>query len=318
MMRLPRRAAVAAALAAAGGDGCSGESLACDLGISRVAVGKHVAALRDLGYVIDAIPRVGYRMRAEPEACLPETVAPRLADPLWVACEGGLQTASTNADAKRLARGGAEAGTLVVAAAQTGGRGRFDRTWDSPPGGVYASAVLRPPLAPFALGPLPLTLAVGAARGLGSLGIDVRLKWPNDLMLEGRKLAGILVEMAAEVDRVEWAVAGIGVNVARASVPGAAWVRERLPGACVADVAAAVLDGMGCAYRAYIADGFTPELIDAYRALGALWGHGVVVRDAAGRTIADGIAEGIDESGALTVRTAAGTRAVRAGEVTLR
>ena len=113
-MELTTRAAVAAALAEAAGRGVSGEALARELGVSRVAVGKHVAALRELGYAISAEPRVGYRLDSAPDRCIPETVAPQVHDPMWVRCEGGAETGSTNDDAKRLARAGAPAGTVSV------------------------------------------------------------------------------------------------------------------------------------------------------------------------------------------------------------
>ena len=311
-----RRAGVAAALARAGGTPLSGETLARDLGISRPAVAKHVSALRSLGYVIEATAGVGYRLVSAPDACIPEEVCPRLADAFWVACTGGPETQSTNEDAKRLAREGAEEGTVVVAGRQCAGRGRFGRVWVSPEGGVYASVILRPSIAPPDIGPLPLVIAVGVARGLGALGSPVGLKWPNDVLLDGRKLAGILVESAAEADRIEWVVAGVGVNVARAAYKGGTCVRAAVPEAAVAEVAAAVLDGIAGTYRAFRTSGFT-AVREEYLALGTLWGRRVLVRDWGGHLVADGIAEGVDASGALLVSGAAGTHCVRTGEVTL-
>ena len=311
-----RRADVAAALARASGTPLSGETLARHLGISRPAVAKHVSALRSLGYVIEATPGVGYRLISAPDACIPEEVCPRLADAFWVACTGGPQTQSTNEDAKRLARAGADEGTVVLAARQTAGRGRFGRVWASPEGGVYASVILRPSIAPSDIAPLPLVVAVGVARGLETLGCSVGLKWPNDVLLDDRKLAGILVETAAEADRIEWAVAGVGVNVARAAYRGGTCVRAAVPEASVAEVAAAVLDGIADAYRVFRTSGFA-GVREEYLALGTLWGHRVLVRDWGGRLVADGIAEGVDAAGALLVSGAAGTHRVRAGEVTL-
>lgn len=320
-MELTTRAAVAAALADAGGQGVSGEALAREFGVSRVAVGKHVAALRELGFAIHAEPRVGYRIVSAPDLCIPETVTPLVRDPLWVRCEGGAETGSTNDDAKRLARAGAPAGTVVVAARQTGGRGRFGRVWSSPEGGAYLSAVLRPATSPTGVAPLSLVAALGVARALGRLGCDAGLKWPNDVWLgdvrTGGKLAGVLLEMAAEADTVEWVVIGCGVNVAPSDVPGSACVRDVVSGARIPDVAAAVLDELAAVVRRFVADGFGP-LAEEYRRRGVLWGEPVVVRDATGATVAEGTAESVDETGALLVRDTGGVRAVAAGEVTLR
>lgn len=316
-LALTRRAAVAAALAAAGPSGVSGEALARDLGVSRVAIGKHVSALGGLGYLIEPVPRVGYRLVSAPDACLPEEVAPRLGDPLWVTCEGGAETASTNDDAKRLARVGAPEGTLVVAARQTGGRGRLGRSWESPEGGGYASAVLRPSLTPAGAGPLALAVSLGVARGLDTFGLAAGVKWPNDVVIDGGKLAGILLEMTAEADTVEWLVAGIGINVAASVVPGATSVRRYAPDACVADVVAAALDGVAATYREFTAGGFG-ALAGEYRSRLTLVGAEVAVRDATGTVVAAGVAETVDETGALVVSGADGPRAVVAGEVTLR
>lgn len=316
-LTLTRRAAVAAALSAAGPSGVSGEALARGLGISRVAVGKHVAALGSLGYLIEPVPRVGYRLVSAPDACLPEEVAPRLRDPLWTTCEGGPEAVSTNDDAKRLARAGAEEGTLVVAARQTGGRGRLGRTWESPAGGGYASAVLRPNVSPAQAAPLALAVSLGVARGLDAFGLSAGVKWPNDVMLEGGKLAGILLEMAAEADTVEWLVAGIGINVAAPAAPDAAWVRRHAPEARVAEVVASALDGVAAAYREFVSGGFG-ALAEEYRARLTLTGVEVAVRDGVGAVVASGVAETVDDDGALVVRGPDGPRTVVAGEVTLR
>lgn len=317
MLTLSTRAAVASALAEAGDRGVSGETIASALGISRVAVSKHVAALRALGYKIASAPRVGYRLELAPDACLPEAVAPLLAHELWVRCEGGEALGSTNDEAKRLARAGASEGTAVVAARQTGGRGRFGRVWESPPGGAYVSCLLRPPLSPAEVAPLALVVAVGAARGLASLGLEAGIKWPNDLECDGRKLGGILLEMAAEADRVDWVVAGCGVNVVAPGHARGVAVREHVPQARVAEVAAAVLDGIAGAYREYLASGFASAARE-YAARATLTGKRVTVRDAAGEQVADGVVTGIDAAGALLLETNGRTRPVHAGEVTLR
>ena len=320
-----RRARVVSALACAPG-GVSGEDLASGLGVSRAAVAKHVVALRALGYAIEAEPGRGYRLLEAPDAPLPYEVAPLLASATWGPLVGGGVTGSTNADACDLARGGAPAGTVVLASAQTRGRGRLGRGWDSPRGGVYVSMLLRPDVEPAGAGTLPLAVGVGVALGLEALGARVGLKWPNDVwLLDGAgasigKVAGVLLESMIEGECLAWVVAGVGVDVhADGHVsPGAAYL-EALPGGAppLAVVAAAVLDGVAEALARHAASGFA-GLVPEWSRRSVLAGRAVTVSDAAGRVVASGCVAGVDESGRLVVDGADGRRAIAAGDVTLR
>ena len=315
---------VLAALKEAGDAGVSGEALARELGVSRVAIGKHVGALREVGYEIVARLGTGYLLVSVPDAPLPAEVAPALESSLWVRLEGGGETASTNDDARTLARGGAPEGTVVLASRQTAGRGRLGRTWSSPEGGVYLSAVLRPPVAPAEVAPLSLVMGIGVARGLKALGLDVALKWPNDVLLSGGKLAGVLLEMAAEADRVDWVVTGVGLNVRRpdgaderASAGTVAYLTDALPGIRIARATASVLDGIASAYAEWLAAGFEP-LRTEYESRSALAGRAVVVSDASGAVRAQGDVVGVDGDGRLLIVGSDGVQAIVAGEVTLR
>lgn len=312
--------AVLRALRAAAPSTVSGEALAAELGVSRVAVGKRIGVLRAQGYGIEAAAGQGYRLVSAPDLPLPAEVRPLLASSGWLPLGGGV-TGSTNDDAKRLAREGAPEGTVVLAGEQTGGRGRLGREWASPPGGVYLSAVLRPDLAPSETAPLPLVVGVGVARALEHLGAEVRLKWPNDVYCaDGRKVAGILVEMSAEAERVEWLVAGIGVNVRadRTSAPGACFLDEVVAQpAGLARVAAAVLDGLAEALRDFEAGGFDALRPD-YERRAWLTSRDVVVRDIRGDVRASGRVAGVDESGRLVLEGPQGPAVVATGEVTLR
>ena len=325
------RDAVLAALQDAGPAGVSGERLARELGVSRVAVGNHVGALRETGYEIQASPGIGYRLVAAPDLPLPPEVRPLLTGGFWTRLEGGGATASTNDDARRLARYGAPEGTVVLASEQTGGRGRLGRAWSSPLGGVYLSAVLRPTVAPADLGPLPLVVALGAAEGLDRLGVATDLKWPNDLRAGGRKLAGVLLEMGAEADRVDWVVVGIGVNVHRpVGAPpalGAAYVSELVATARgrqaaqaaairVADVAASVLDGIATAYGEWRADGFR-ALRQRFAARHELEGRDVTVRSPDGTVRARGRVARVDDEGRLVLIGSTGELVLTSGDVTL-
>ncbi|HET6352558.1 MAG TPA: HTH domain-containing protein, partial [Coriobacteriia bacterium] len=155
------RSDILAALRFAGPAGVSGEAIARESRVSRVAIAKHIAALREIGYAIDARPGEGYVLTSAPDLVIPAEVAPLLRDSLWVRVEGDVTVGSTNDEARSLAVAGAAEGTVVVASVQTAGRGRLGRQWESPAGGAYLSAVLRPPVAAIELAPLPLVIALG-------------------------------------------------------------------------------------------------------------------------------------------------------------
>lgn len=189
-------------------DVVSGERLSQVLGVSRVAVWKHIRQLQELGYEIEATSK-GYRFCSAPDAPFPWVFGQR-ADQVHYYPE----ISSTMDIAMELARQGCPAFTIVVADRQTKGRGRLQRTWQSMLGGLYFTMVLRPRM-PLALAPLiNLAAAVDLAMTVEALyGIQTQLKWPNDVLVEGRKLAGILSQMAAETDHIEYVNVGIGVNV---------------------------------------------------------------------------------------------------------
>jgi BirA family biotin operon repressor/biotin-[acetyl-CoA-carboxylase] ligase len=316
------RDAVLAALKAAGSQGVSGEMLAHEIGVSRVAVGKHVSVLREAGYEIAAEPGVGYRFVSAPDAPLPAEIAPLLVDAAWMRLTGGGETGSTNDDARALARDGAPDGTVVLASRQTAGRGRLGRAWVSPDGGAYLSIVLRPQLTPAEVSSLALAVGLGIARGMSEhLGVGTTLKWPNDVLLSGRKVAGILLEMAAEADRVDWVVVGIGVNVRRCEeMPPpvlAGCLGDAAPGLRIAPAVAAVLEGVAGAYAQWVAEGFG-SMRDEYERRSSLMGQDVVVRDMTGAVRTTGSVFGIDDEGRMLVAGLSGVEAVSAGEVTLR
>ena len=316
------RDAVLAALKAAGAAGVSGEALARELGVSRVAVGKHVSALREAGFVILAEPGVGYRFISAPDGPLPSEIEPLLADAAWMRLAGGGPTGSTNDDARALARDGAPDGTVVLASRQSMGRGRLGRTWVSPEGGAYLSVIVRPQVTPTEVSSLALAVGLGIARGLSEhLGVGTMLKWPNDVVLGGAKLSGILLEMGAEADRVNWVVVGIGINVRRSDeMPPpavAACLSDAVPGLRVAPTVAAVLEGVAGAYAQWVAEGFG-SMRDEYERRSTLIGRDVVVRDMSGHVRSSGSVFGIDDEGRLLVAGLSGVEAVSAGEVTLR
>ena len=314
------RSNVLAALRSAGATGLSGEALATRLGVSRVAVSKHVSALREAGYEIKAVPGRGYTLLAAPDLPLPAEVQRLLRSTFWTRLEGGGETGSTNDDARALAADGAPEGTAVLASRQTAGRGRLGRSWASPEGGVYLSAVLRPAVEPAKVASLALAVALGVVLGLERLGVSARLKWPNDVLLGDAKLAGVLLEMTAETDRVDRVIAGVGLNVRRpgsAIGESAAYVDDVVGDVHLAQAAAAELDGIADAYARWCCDGFSALRAD-YEARFSLAGRDVRVSDLSGVVRAQGVVVGVDDDGRLLVRDGETVTPVVAGEVTLR
>lgn len=200
----------------------SGEDISRRLGVSRSAVWKYIEDLRRLGYVIEAVSRHGYRLVARPDKLVPTEVRAGLATArLGQVVHYFPQIGSTNDMARQLAQQGADEGTLVVAEEQTEGRGRRGREWLSPPGtGIFASLVLRPKLLPAQAPILTLTAALAGAEAIRELtDLPAGIKWPNDLLINGRKVAGILTEMSAEIDTIFHVIIGIGINVNTNSFP---------------------------------------------------------------------------------------------------
>ena len=195
------------------GDCISGEILSEQLGISRVSIWKHVRSLKEDGYVIEASAR-GYRLVSSPDLMLPYEF-PGLEERIHYFPEIG----STMDAARELARKGAREGTIVIAEAQAHGRGRLSREWLSPEGGIYFTFVLRPRISPAYAPRINLMASVAVAATIRKLlGLKAELKWPNDVLIEGRKVCGILAEMDAEMDVVNFVNVGIGIN-ANTSIP---------------------------------------------------------------------------------------------------
>lgn len=310
-----RRESVLAALAEAGAAGVSGEALAERLGCSRAAVHRHVEAIRRGGTPVDGLPG-GYRLGAGADPVVPALVAPRLTGPLGGPLEWLATTGSTNDDVLARAREGAPEGLVIGADHQGSGRGRRGRSWVSEPGdALLMSALLRPRVAPVDAGLLPIVAAVGVARAIGP---DARIVWPNDILLDGRKVAGILCEMSADQEQVAWAVVGVGVNVRGAPALGdARWSAGALASAGDTrrrpDVLVDLLAALGAAYRDWLERGPAGTLAEFARR-DALEGRGVTVL--AGERRIEGTCAGLDELARLRVRGPAGEEVLGAGEVT--
>ncbi|MDL1967568.1 MAG: biotin--[acetyl-CoA-carboxylase] ligase [Deltaproteobacteria bacterium] len=199
------------------GNWVSSELISNNLSVSRSAIGKHIGKLKKEGYVIESSPKKGYLFS---EASDPIT-ADEIKEGLCTKVCGKQniiylkETDSTNTRAKELAAHGASEGTLVIAEKQTNGRGRRGRSWFSPPGdGIYFSLILRPAISPNETPRITLMTAVVLAETLISLmKLKLRIKWPNDILVNEKKLAGILTEISTEMDAVNYIVVGLGLNV---------------------------------------------------------------------------------------------------------
>lgn len=199
------------------GEWISGQVLAARLSMTRAGIWKKIGALKEEGYQIDSLPHRGYRLLDIPDRLLVREIR----DGLQTSVMGqqGIhrfeRTDSTNRRAKKIAVEGAAEGSLVIAEEQVQGRGRLDRTWFSSAGqDICASLILRPSLPPASASRMVLLTAVAVAETLiQSAGLRATIKWPNDILVSGRKIAGILAEMAVEMDAVDYMVIGLGLNV---------------------------------------------------------------------------------------------------------
>jgi BirA family biotin operon repressor/biotin-[acetyl-CoA-carboxylase] ligase len=289
----------------------SGGEICRTLNVSRTAVWKHITALRGAGYIIEAIPSRGYRLVSAPDILNPEEVAVRLKTSMvgrrLVCLE---ETVSTNADAFRLAEEGAPEGTVVMADAQSGGKGRRGRVWSSPPGvNLYCSVVLRPRVMPHEAPQLTFLSAVAVARSIeAATGIKAEIKWPNDILLGGGKVAGLLNEMSAETDGINFVILGLGINLNMTLAQFPPDLRHPATSLLVetgerigrAGFAAILLNELDRLYAGFLDHGFGPVRVEWQRRCNA-HGRELVVSDA-GHEIARGMFAGIDGDGALLVR----------------
>ena len=303
----------------------SGQELARRLGCSRAAVWKHVAALRRAGYRIEPRHARGYELVASPDRLGPAELVPRLTG-RWREVVWRDSVDSTQRLARERARAGAPEGTIVIAESQSAGRGRLGRQWHSPAGvNLYCTVVLRPPRPPSVVPQIGLVAGVAVADAVrDTIGRAAEVKWPNDVLIAGRKVAGILTEMEGEAERVTFVLVGIGVNVNLdpAALPPA--LAEQATSLCAVTGAAVdraaftarLLAALEARYGQFLAGGFA-AIRPAFEATALLTGR--AVRVSGSDTTVEGRVVGVDDEGALVLeRDCGGTTRVVAGEVTLR
>lgn len=198
------------------GEYVSSDELCKDAGISRAAIWKRMESLRSEGYEIEASPHLGYRLISAPDTLIADEIKWKLKARIFgKEIISYKKVDSTNDVAYSLAEKGMKEGTVILAEEQAAGKGRLGRSWVSPPkGGIYMSCILRPDISPTEIPRITLLAAVAVARAVREFtGLAPLIKWPNDILLNGKKACGILTEMKADQDSVNFIILGIGVNV---------------------------------------------------------------------------------------------------------
>jgi len=308
-------------------DGVSGAELAEQLGISRAAVWARIEELRSLDYDIEAGPHFGYRLISAPDALHADDLLSRLGKTKVIGRDIRVfeQTTSTNDVIEKLARDGVKEGVVVFAESQTRGRGRLGRKWISPERkGLWFSILLRPDLRPQETTQLTVASATALRRAIQSeTGLNPEIKWPNDILIGGKKVAGILTELSAELDRVKHVILGIGVDV-NLDVSGFPPELRRLAtslkietGKAIErpELAATILRELDLDYARICAGKFT-AIADEWEAHCSTIGKDVTVQ--IGGHKLRGCAESLDDDGALLVRGEHGRlERVTGGDVTL-
>ena len=306
------------------GQWISGEALSTRIDVTRSAVWKQICALRDEGYRIESSPRKGYILRSVPDLLLPAEIQQNLGTEFFgkVGIYHFIETDSTNIQAKALALDGAPEGTLVVAEKQNMGKGRKGRKWFSDSiGGIYCTMILRPSTTPNEALKIPLLTALVAVKTLlKTTSLKPTIKWPNDILVNGKKLGGILTEISTEVDAVDFVIVGFGININTESFPED-----------IKDIATSVTIETGIpmnraaflkeylslyeqTYGIFTREGFNP-LMGEWRKLTHIIGHMITV-DMIGKRLT-GEVEDIDREGALLLRDEEGEiHRIYSGDVT--
>ncbi|MED5075328.1 biotin--[acetyl-CoA-carboxylase] ligase [Anoxybacillus geothermalis] len=293
--------------AEANGEFLSGQKISERLGCSRAAVWKHIEELRKEGFELEAVRRLGYRIVSTPDKVTANEIQLGLkTETLGHTIHFFEEVDSTQRIAAKLAYEGAPEGTLVVAEEQKAGRGRLDRKWFSPKGtGIWMSLILRPPIPPQRAPQLTLLVAVAISQAIQEVtGLVPDIKWPNDILLHGKKGVGILTELQADPDRVRSVIVGIGINVNQTAEQFPEDIRAIATSLAIekgerikrAPLIQEILLRIERLYQQYLAHGFRPIKL--------LWeGYAVSIgKPVTARTLGGtirGIARGITEDGLL-------------------
>ncbi len=306
-------------------DYISGEEISQNLGVTRACIWKAVKKLQDEGYVIESSTRKGYKLIERPNVITSLEVREIISSKIFGKhIEYFNAVNSTNEKAKELATNGAVEGTVILADKQVSGKGRLGRGWSSPSKtGIWMSVILKPCILPQSASQITLIAGLCMCEAIQAVtGLEAKIKWPNDIVVNGKKVCGILTEMSAEIERINYIVLGIGVNVNQKAFP------EYLPYAT-----SLMIEGKKEYQRKYIIKDFLERFEKAYAAfcetenLVAILeryerncitlGKSVKIIEQKGEYIAQAI--GITSDGSLQIVTQEGEeRTVVSGEVSVR
>ena len=296
-------------------NGIAGTDLARMHGLTRGAIWARIDTLRSAGFDIEASPHYGYRLISGPQDLIGDDIMARLNDDCLIGKKIQVfrETTSTNDVAERLAQDGLPEGTVVMAESQSAGKGRLGRQWVSPGRkSLLFSIILRPDLRPTEVSQLTLMAACSIAGALTRLSQDTfQIKWPNDVLYQGKKVAGILTEMRCDMDRIRYVILGIGINILQGADDFPDEFRERATSLAMTmespptrpEVAAAVLGHLDRDLQEVRQTGFAPCL-ERWKSMSCTLNRWITLR--MGNQEYAGRAESIDETGALWIRTEAG------------
>lgn len=304
----------------------SGQELSERIGISRTAVWKHIRALEEEGYEIEAVNRLGYRLVGVPDTIASQEVGSRLKTRrMGKEIRYFSQIDSTNQYAKRIAEEGALDGTLIIADEQTAGKGRSGRHWVTPPGEAIAfTLILRPKLTTDRISMVTLVMGLAVVQAINALyNLGAGIKWPNDAVVNGKKICGILTEMSAEISEIHYIVIGVGINANLTHFPEeiksiATSLKLEL-GREVnrAELIARIMEEFERFYAKFENAGDLSDMREEYNSACLNMDRPVRVLDPAGEYT--GTARGINDLGVLKVEMPDGTiREVSSGEVSVR
>lgn len=304
----------------------SGQQLCEHFGVSRTAVWKVMQQLKEEGYEIEAVKNKGYRIGKMPDLVTAKEIQSQLRT-RWMGqnCIFLESVGSTNNYAKKIAEEGAVSGTLVITEEQTSGKGRRGRSWSASRGSnVMMTLLLRPQIRPEHASRLTLLMAMAVAGAVKRVtGLEAGIKWPNDVVVNGKKVCGILTEMDTEVDYINHVVIGTGINVNQEEFPEE--ISRTAGSLCQAlgrkvsrsELAAAVLEELEGIYETFLKTEDLSALREQYNAICVNCGHEIRVLEPGHEYT--GTTDGINEKGELVVRKDSGeTVCVYAGEVSVR
>jgi len=303
------------------GDYVSGEEISKEIGISRAAIWKHIKKLRELGYEIESKTNEGYKLIKSPEKQI-EFELERLLDTKIIGKKILFfeEVDSTNNKAKQIALEENE-GTVVISEMQTSGRGRRGREWYSPKGGIYVTFILKPNVSPEKASQLTLVSSLALVETLNAINnnLNAKIKWPNDVLVSGKKISGILTELSADMEKINYIVIGVGINLntEKEILPenGTSLKIEMKEEVSIKLFLKSFLEHYDLIYQEYL-NGGIDQIIEKWKNNSDTLGKKVKIMGI--NETFEGLAKDIDENGALILETKEKEIKVYSGDVSLR